>query len=178
MTKKLHYIDLIAGAGGLSEGFKKAGFTALAHVEMDQASCFTLKTRACYYYLKEDRREEIYWQYIAGQISRQELYAQVPTRLLDKIINLPIGEDNKTIFGKIDLIKGHEEVDIIIGGPPCQAYSYIGRAALRNKAEKDKRNFLYKGYGEFLKKYKPRMFVFENVPGLKTAGGGRYTLII
>jgi len=58
MTKKLNYIDLFAGAGGLSEGFKKAGFTPIAHVEMDKAACFTLKTRACYFHLKENNKAE------------------------------------------------------------------------------------------------------------------------
>jgi DNA (cytosine-5)-methyltransferase 1 len=65
-------------------------------------------------------------------------------------------------------------IDLIVGGPPCQAYSYIGRAALRNKANEDQRNFLYKDYGKFLTRYKPKVFVFENVPGLITAGEGKH----
>lgn len=47
------YLDLFAGAGGLSEGFIRAGYTPIAHVEMDAAACFTLKTRAVYHCLKK-----------------------------------------------------------------------------------------------------------------------------
>ena len=53
MEKQLNYLDLFAGAGGLSEGFIRAGFNPVAHVEMDPAACFTLKTRMAYHWLKE-----------------------------------------------------------------------------------------------------------------------------
>jgi len=111
---------------------------------------------------------------LKGNISRADLYKQVPKRVLDRIINASISENNETIFAAIDSMSENAEIDLIIGGPPCQAYSYLGRAALKNKAETDERNFLYKGYGKFLLKYKPKMFVFENVPGLRTAGGGKH----
>ena len=64
------------------------------------------------------------------------------------------------------------KVNMIIGGPPCQAYSVAGRARLGKKIEEDPRNDLYKFYVEFLKRYKPKMFVFENVLGIFTAKGG------
>ena len=54
MSSKLNYLDLFAGAGGLSEGFIRAGFNPIAHVEMDPAACFTLKTRMAYHSLKEE----------------------------------------------------------------------------------------------------------------------------
>ena len=65
-----------------------------------------------------------------------------------------------------------KHVDLVIGGPPCQAYSHVGRS--RKCMKDDPRNELYKLYIQMLKKYNPTMFVFENVPGLLTAGGGRY----
>ena len=65
-------------------------------------------------------------------------------------------------------------VDVIIGGPPCQAYSVIGRARMKETVSCDPRNFLYKYYVQFLETFKPKMFIFENVPGLKSAGNGQY----
>jgi DNA (cytosine-5)-methyltransferase 1 len=175
MAKKLTFIDLFAGAGGLSEGFIKAGFKPIAHVEKDKAACFTLKTRVAYYYLKRTGRKKIYDSYLKGDITRDKLYSYVPERELNSVINNSIGGKNtKQIFQKINKLKGRKRADIIVGGPPCQAYSYIGRAALRNKAKNDERNFLYKEYGKFLKEYKPKLFVFENVPGMKTAGDGKH----
>jgi DNA (cytosine-5)-methyltransferase 1 len=170
----MNFIDLFAGAGGLSEGFKKAGFNPIAHVEYDKAACFTLRTRAAYHFLSANNRMPEYYSYLRGEISRQQLYDKIPAAILDSVINAEIGKDNACIFKKIDSLKGNKEIDIIIGGPPCQAYSYIGRAALKNKVDKDNRNYLYKDYGKFLNKYKPKLFVFENVPGIKTAGDGLY----
>lgn len=176
MVKKLTFIDLFAGAGGLSEGFIRAGYEPIAHVEMDEAACYTLKTRAAYHYLKENNRLPIYYDYLKGKISRKEFYEIVPEEILNSVINQPISDQtNKSIFEKIDALRKNKEVDIIIGGPPCQAYSYIGRAALKPKVDdKDERTTLYIQYGRFLNKYKPKLFVFENVPGIKTAGNGKY----
>lgn len=174
MNGKLKYIDLFAGAGGLSEGFIRAGFEPVAHVEYDKAACYTLKTRSAFHFLKEKGREDIYYSYLKGEISRNELYTNwIPEDELSCVINARIGKDNMYIFNQIDSLLKRDSVDLIIGGPPCQAYSYIGRAALKHKKE-DERNTLYIHYGRFLKKYKPKLFVFENVPGLLTAGEGRY----
>ena len=56
----MRYIDLFAGAGGFSEGFKRAGLEPVAHVEIDSAACFTLKTRLSYYYLTENNKSDIW----------------------------------------------------------------------------------------------------------------------
>lgn len=172
---KLNYIDLFAGAGGLSEGFKRAGFEPIAHVEMMEAACFTMKTRASYYFLKETGFESKYHSYLKGLITREELYKDIPQEVLESVIHTPIGNDtNQDIFKKIDQNKGSKEVDVIIGGPPCQAYSLVGRARSENNMQRDPRNFLYVQYAEYLERYQPKMFVFENVVGLKSAGGGVY----
>ena len=174
MSNKLNYIDLFAGAGGLSEGFIKAGFNPIAHVEMDEAACYTLKTRAAYHYFS-NRNKDIYTSYLKGEISRNELYKDVPSELLDTIINLPIGSAfNDKIHRRIKHHLQQKEVDLIIGGPPCQAYSLVGRARSENGMEGDPRNYLYKQYAGYLKKYQPKMFVFENVIGLKSAKKGTY----
>lgn len=90
----MNYIDLFAGAGGLSEGFINAGFTPVAHVEMDKAACFTLKTRIAFHYLKSISKLHIYNLYLRGEITRAELYHNVPDELIKSVINLPIGSGN------------------------------------------------------------------------------------
>ncbi|MBB6128632.1 DNA cytosine methyltransferase [Mucilaginibacter lappiensis] len=171
----MNFIDLFSGAGGLSEGFIKAGFQPVSHVEMDTAACFTLKTRAAFHYLKTNNSFDTYVQYLKGQISRSELYDNVPAELLDSVINLAIGkENNNTIFRTIDNHLRGQNVDLIIGGPPCQAYSLVGRARSENNMKRDPRNHLYVQYGKFLEKYQPKMFVFENVLGLRSASNGQY----
>ncbi len=167
----MNFIDLFAGAGGLSEGFKKAGFSPIAHVELDAAACFTLKTRVAYHYLKETGKLDEYYLYLKGEITREELYKKIPDHLKKTVINAAIGNDNASVFKQIDDLKKDKAIDLIVGGPPCQAYSYIGRAALKHKPE-DERKKLYIQYGRFLKRYSPKLFVFENVPGLKTSDDG------
>jgi DNA (cytosine-5)-methyltransferase 1 len=170
-----NFIDLFAGAGGLSEGFIQAGFEPIAHVEIEKSACNTLKTRAAYHYLKSNKKYKIYISYLKGEITRDELYKSVPNEILEAVINAPIGnENNKTIQNQIDKCLGTQKVDLIIGGPPCQAYSLVGRSRSKTKMEGDPRNYLFIQYAEYLERYKPKMFVFENVLGLKSAKGGHY----
>jgi DNA (cytosine-5)-methyltransferase 1 len=171
----MRYIDLFAGAGGLSEGFIKAGFTPVAHVEMDRAACYTLKTRLAYHHLKKTNQTGRYVDYMRGKISRQELYSLLPKRLHDSVINTTIGEDTlQDIFARVDTLAGDKTIDVLAGGPPCQAYSVVGRARDANGMRNDPRNYLYKYYGRFLHRYQPKAFVFENVLGLRTAADGKY----
>ena len=169
------FIDLFAGAGGLSEGFIQAGFEPIAHVEIEKSACNTLKTRAAFHHLKSIGKYDTYISYLKGEITREKLFSQVPDEILDSIINLPIGkENNEFIHKKIEKCLGKQKVDLIIGGPPCQAYSLVGRSRSKTKMEGDPRNYLFMQYAEYLEKYKPKMFVFENVLGLKSAKGGHY----
>lgn len=171
----MRYIDLFSGAGGFSEGFKRAGFEPVAHVEVDPAACFTLKTRLAYYYLRVNNKSDIYVKYLKGEISREQLYSFIPAHILESVINLSIGnKTNHSIFQIIDKLNGRNDIDIIVGGPPCQAYSLVGRARDENGMEGDPRNYLYVQYGRFLKKYTPKLFVFENVIGLLSAGNGKH----
>jgi len=177
MEKKTYsFIDLFAGAGGLSEGFIRAGFTPLAHIEMDHYACDTLRTRAAYHYLKENNKLDIYKQYLQTKQEKEDgsiLWNQVPREIIDTVIQTEIGKDTiNGIFKKIDELKGKQKVDIVIGGPPCQAYSVAGRARIGKEVENDPRNELYKYYVMFLEHFKPKMFVFENVLGIRTAKGG------
>lgn len=171
--KKYNFIDLFAGAGGLSEGFIRAGFNPIAHVEMNPDACNTLKTRTAFHYLKEKGRVNEYYEYLKGEITRDELWGKIPTHLINSVINKEISPETlPQIFNIIDQELQEKDVDIVIGGPPCQAYSVAGRA--RKNMDDDPRNHLYKHYVEFLKRYKPKMFVFENVPGILSASNGKY----
>lgn len=167
MSSKLNYLDLFAGAGGLSEGFIRAGFNPIAHVEMDPAACYTLRTRMAYHWLKENDNLERYADYLKGDMNREEFYKLVPGSVIKTVIREEIGKKTlQDIFCQIDSLRGSKKIDLIIGGPPCQAYSHIGRMRAPEKMKRDKRNNLYIFYAEFLKRYKPQYFVFENVPGL------------
>lgn len=173
MNGKLNFLDLFAGAGGLSEGFIRAGFEPVAHVELDQAACFTLRTRTAYHWLKAHGRTGLYADYLNGDISRQEFYEHVPEQVVDSVINAEIGAETlPVIFRQVDALVGNRDLDLIVGGPPCQAYSIVGRSRDRNRMKGDKRNYLYLYYAEFLKRYKPSYFVFENVTGLLSARDG------
>lgn len=138
--KKYTFIDLFAGCGGLSEGFYRQGFEALAHVEINHWACETLRARMKYYGYKNIEKEVIEHDITADDI-------------LEKLDNA---------------IKGRS-VDIIIGGPPCQAYSTAGRVRDGKRMAADARNYLFESYVRILEYYKPKFFVFENVTGLLNA---------
>jgi len=170
-------LDLFSGAGGLAEGFYRAGAKFVAHIEMDKYACETLKTRQSYWNLKKENRIEIYYDYLLKKIDKNRLWKE--TKLKENtIINKEINKETlQEIFNQVQENLKKEKlknIDIIIGGPPCQAYSIIGRARIGCAVENDPRNYLYKYYIEFLKKFKPKVFIFENVPGLKSAGKGKY----
>lgn len=170
-TKLINFIDLFAGASGMSEGFINAGFNPIAHIEMNQEACLTIKTRAAYHYLKSKKKLESYYTYIKGEISREEFYKNIPHEILDSVVNVEIDDNSiKDIFKKLNLQK--QNIDLIIGGPPCQAYSLLGRH--QENIENDPRNKLYIQYGRFLKEFSPKAFVFENVPGLLSANKGKH----
>ncbi|MBD5523090.1 MAG: DNA cytosine methyltransferase [Lachnospiraceae bacterium] len=135
--KKFNFIDLFAGCGGLSEGFYRQGFNALAHVEIDHMACETLKTRMRYYGYQD--------------ADRAVLEADITS---------------KDIVKRISDIVGNNEVDIIIGGPPCQSFSPLGKAKDVNNMQDDPRNYLFENYVKVLNHFKPKFFVFENVTGL------------
>lgn len=171
-----HFIDLFAGAGGLSEGFIKAGYTPVAHVEMKRDACNTLKTRSAFHYLERENRLDVYENYLRNKREGTDgsaLWNQVPNEVTDRVIQAAIGEDTMPdLFRRIDELQGDNDIDLIIGGPPCQAYSVAGRARLGERMREDPRNFLYLYYIQFIEHYQPKMFVFENVMGIQTARDG------
>lgn len=168
-SQPFKFIDLFAGAGGLSEGFSRAGFLPVAHVEIDADACETIRTRQAWFYLKEKGREQVYFDYLRQRISRAELHRNVPAYVKDSVIHAAISAETlPDIFARIDSqLNPGEQVDLIIGGPPCQTFSVAGRARKGSEAmEQDPRSRLYVQYADFLSHYKPKMFVFENVLGM------------
>lgn len=178
-TGSYNFIDLFAGAGGLSEGFIQADFSPVAHVEMNPYAAQTLETRTGYYYLKAQGKLDIYKDYISGKITRDEFLQHIPEEQLQSVFCETMSNETlPRLFENIDRIltqRGIKQVDVIIGGPPCQAYSLVGRAQskhMETPMSADPRNDLYKLYARFLQKYHPKMFVFENVMGIKSANSG------
>ena len=166
----IRFLDLFAGAGGLSEGFIRAGFAPIAHVEKNKGACFTLKTRLAYHWLKAQNQGQEYNDYLHGKLSRKDFYELIPKDIINSVIHEEIGEETiDDIFSQIDSMLGTKPLDLIVGGPPCQAYSVVGRARDKNKMQNDGRNYLYVYYAKFLEKYQPEYFVFENVTGLLSA---------
>lgn len=144
MNKIYTFIDLFAGCGGLTEGFYRQGFKALTHVEFDQYACESLRTRMKHYKYPEDK------------------ISVLQKDITDKDVLISIENEIK-----------NETVDILIGGPPCQAYSSLGRAKDEKRMKDDPRNFLFESYEKILTYFKPKVFVFENVTGLLTAKIGK-----
>jgi DNA (cytosine-5)-methyltransferase 1 len=184
-------VDLFSGAGGLSEGFHELNCEIVAQVEKDYWACETLKTRAIYHYLKNIEELPVYFEYLRRSPSYEEipkareyvfglfpeLRERIETQILNKKFGNPANDPEATstreIIELIDKALNGRNVDMIIGGPPCQVYSLVGRGRLREEAEKDPRNFLFYYYLTLVKTYKPKVFVFENVPGILTAKKGK-----
>lgn len=131
---KLKVVDLFAGAGGLSLGFKKAGYDICSHIEIDERCCETIKANAA---------------------------------STEKIFNVDITDHKSYLKDLIASIDGN--LDGIIGGPPCQAYSIAGRNKEENKMDEDPRNFLFESFDFLLRRLKPKFFIFENVTGMLSA---------
>lgn len=172
------FIDLFAGAGGLSEGFIRAGYKPLAHVEADPGAAYTIRTREAFHSLKAKGDLQPYEQYLKGRIAREQLYDLALRSAKSAVINETIAASTLSeIFSRIDTLTNGRRPDLILGGPPCQAYSLVGRARSEKSMLGDHRNYLFIFYAEFLRRYRPKYFVFENVVGLLSAreeNGARY----
>ena len=160
-------IDLFAGPGGLGEGISaaqtsdaKSPFQIGISVEKDFHAHKTLTTRAFFRSLKTKSQPlDNYYNYLHGEITRDELFELHPdiaTEANQETLNSAkeLGKDNKLIHKRIkDLVKEHKGPKVLIGGPPCQAYSLAGRSRnAGNKsyiAEEDTRHFLYKEYLQY-----------------------------
>ncbi len=172
-------IDLFAGPGGLSEGFDryrsggKKAFRCVLSVEKERFAHRTLLLRAFFRQFKRPPKD--YYAHIRGDLSLTKLYQLYPKQhqaAIAEAIRLSLEQRNRNrIDGLIKkALRGHRNKWILIGGPPCQAYSLVGRARRRGEDRKafenDGRHFLYKEYLRILREFRPPIFVMENVKGL------------
>ena len=152
--KKYNTIDLFAGCGGLMDGFMQEGsYNTLACVEWESFPCQTIANRLAKKWHHRNANEEV----IRFDIQRTE-----------ELIN---GFDDPE-YGKhqgLAKLVGENKVDVIIGGPPCQAYSLAGRIRDPHGMREDYRNYLFESYIRILNHFKPSLFVFENVMGMLSA---------
>lgn len=182
MNSRYTVLDMFAGAGGLTEGFFRQNYKIVTHIEMNPLAAQTLQTRALFHSLSKINQKSLYDEYYEGRITRDEFFNECDTLgILDTgIINEEISSFTSSgIINEINKrldAEGENSVDVIIGGPPCQAYSLIGRGRDSQKMKYDPRNHLYLHYLKFLHEFKPELFVFENVPGLFSARSGEILL--
>lgn len=167
MDKKLNVIDLFSGCGGFSEGFLKTNhFSFLAHVEWELPMVQTLRNNLVkrHGYSEKHALETVI--YFDIQKTEELIHGDWSSDLLDIY-----GKNNssKVIQQGLNGILGDKTVDVIIGGPPCQAYSLVGRAQDKNSMKGDYRNYLFESFVKIVDFYKPKCFVFENVPGILSA---------
>ncbi len=155
MMKKYNYIDLFAGCGGLTDGFEQTNkFEPHAFVEWDKSAFNTLRHR-----LKTK------WK--IKNIDKKAIYFDI--QRMDELLN---GFQDDVEYGEhIGLKKLIKDttIDLIIGGPPCQAYSIAGRVQDKNGMSCDYRNYLFENYLKVVKEFQPKLFVFENVQGILSA---------
>lgn len=168
--KKYAFIDLFAGCGGLSEGFLQTGrFKALAHVEWEKPMVDTLRNRLISKW--EESNTDALKKVILFDIQKTEelIYGHWSDES-----NQKYGDYNSDIVKTKGLkgIIGKKHVDLIIGGPPCQAYSIHGRATDKHSMQNDYRNYLFESFCKVVDTFQPEIFVFENVGGLLSAKPG------
>ena len=184
MAGSFKVVDLFAGPGGLAEGFSSVRddggnrvFEIALSVEKEASAFSTLRLRSFVRQFKQIPAD--YYAYLDGKISRDELIGRHPVVWLaaqseTKMLELGTPDAQAEIDPILDKLReDFGENSILIGGPPCQAYSLVGRA--RNKGKKgyvpadDKRHFLYREYIRIIERLKPVAFVMENVKGMLSA---------
>lgn len=152
--RKYNIIDLFSGCGGLLDGFLQSGlYCPVASVEWEKYPVLTLRKR-----LKEKY----------GVLDAEQSVIFFDMQRTDELLH---GFEDPKYGKNPGLLKlvGKKKIDFIIGGPPCQAYSVAGRVSVEQKEKPDYRNYLFEYYLKVVSTFRPKMFVFENVPGMLSA---------
>ena len=168
MSKKT-FIDIFSGCGGLSEGFMQTNkYKGLAHLEWEFPMVETLRHR-----LVQE------WGYTAEAALESVIHFDLQNT--KELLN---GDWDRVSEQKFKLYNSNKirnrglsemidsKVDLIIGGPTCQAYSVAGRAQSKDRMNTDYRNFLFESYVSTVNEFRPEIFLFENVPGILSAAPG------
>lgn len=196
VKRSVPIIDIFAGPGGLGEGFSQYKsskkdryiFDNLLSIEKDEIACQTLRLRKFFHMFRGSNVPREYYRHIRGETSLDEIVAHPKwQQAQDRVWNIELGKiDERTLHRRIKTALSGEKNWVLLGGPPCQAYSLIGRArmtgigpTLRNgdnadrmraqRADaflKDARHTLYKEYLRIVAVHQPAVFVMENVKGI------------
>jgi DNA (cytosine-5)-methyltransferase 1 len=184
MSKTIPVIDIFAGPGGLGEGFtsfkdykKRTPFRVALSIEKDPQAHATLELRSFFRQFRSRRVPNAYYRFLRSEISREELFSSHPRES-----RAAAAEAWQAELGRVQLSAVRKRIRlalagrtpwILIGGPPCQAYSSAGRA--RNKGvdsydpQRDVRQTLYVEYLQIIADHQPAVFIMENVKGLLSA---------
>lgn len=187
MLHRIPVIDIFAGPGGLSEGFSafrstggRKPFRICLSIEKDAAAHATLQLRA--FYRQFVRPPEEYYRHLRGELTLDALYNAWPMEAAaaqGEAWHATLGEvDAGKVRSRINTAIGGSRDWLLIGGPPCQAYSIVARSRRKKDEafEHDEKHFLYREYLRILADHRPPMFVMENVKGLLSASlSGRST---
>lgn len=182
-------IDLFAGPGGLGEGFSSLResdhtpyFSLKVSAEKDLAAHRTLSLRALFRKFPKGKAPDCYYDHIRGSLSREELFAhpeaaEAGREALEEARHFELGKDNpEDLDCRIETALAGADDWVLIGGPPCQAYSVAGRSRrtreTQEKFESDEKHFLYREYLRIIQRHKPAVFIMENVKGMLSSKHG------
>ncbi len=167
---KYNCIDLFSGAGGLSLGFANTNrFNILAHIEWEKPMVTTL-------------RNTLIKRFKISEKETKKRVIKFDIQKTDELINGSWSDETLKIYGSdndesvsqfgLNGVINDKKIDVIFGGPPCQAYSLAGRAQDKHSMKYDYRNYLFESFVKIVDYYRPQCFVFENVPGMLSAKPG------
>jgi DNA (cytosine-5)-methyltransferase 1 len=175
-------IDLFAGPGGLGEGFATAlddhqqrRFRSVVSIECDAFSHETLLLRHFFRHFPDGEAPDDYYEFLAGRITKAELFDRHPAAYADarlSALRISLGkESHAEVRRTIRQRLAGSDHWALVGGPPCQAYSLVGRARMKGdpKFEQDEKHTLYLEYLRIIADHRPPIFVMENVKGLLSA---------
>jgi DNA (cytosine-5)-methyltransferase 1 len=190
MKSTIPIIDLFAGPGGLGEGFSsildssgRRRFRIALSIEMEASAHRTLQLRAFYRQFQPGDVPDSYYQFLAGELGRDPTkglfldprFSREAAAAQNEAQQLTLGKNHRNVYATIQNALGRARNSewVLIGGPPCQAYSLVGRSRNRGiegyRLEDDKRSSLYREYLRIINRFEPAVFVMENVKGLLSA---------
>lgn len=179
-------VDVFAGPGGLNEGFSALKdvhdrvFSTVASVEMDSHACSTLRLRAALRRAVEDGGAvpPVYADFLAGDLRHEQLvshptFARFWKHAVSEVRQHELGEKTRStsdafISASLRRTLERDEPWVLVGGPPCQAYSLVGRSRRKHdeRFKEDHKHTLYREYLHLIATFRPTVFVMENVKGM------------